>query len=337
MHVFVYEYCCAVRDGDGSLRAEGWAMLRAALTDLARCPGVRPVALVAPDLLPAVTALSDRVTAHPAEADEECRFRALAAESDYSLVIAPEFDDLLAEGCRWVEEAKGRLLGPSSDAARQTADKLALARRWHESGVPTPPARSLDPSAPAPFPFPLVCKPRHGAGSLATFLVTSEQELASCPARARAEGWSGELLAQPYAVGLPASVAFLAGPGRLLALPAAEQRLSPGGRLRYEGGAVPLAPELAGRARRLAWRAAGSVPGLRGYFGVDLVLGEAPDGSGDLAIEINPRLTTSYVGLRQLARFNLMEALLAVVAGRDPPAWDWGEGPVCFAPGGGRE
>ena len=117
MRVFVYEYCCAGRAG-GPLRAEGWAMLRAALADLARCPGVRPVTVVAPDLLPAVTALSERVTAHPAVGDEEPLFRALAAESDYALVIAPEFADLLAERCGWVEQENGRLLGPSSEAVR---------------------------------------------------------------------------------------------------------------------------------------------------------------------------------------------------------------------------
>jgi predicted ATP-grasp superfamily ATP-dependent carboligase len=334
MRVFVYEYCCA-RAGDGPLRAEGWAMLSAGLADLARCPGVRPVTLVAPDLAPAVTALSERLTAYPAAGGEEQLFRQLAGEADYSLVIAPEFDGLLSERCRWVEEANGRLLGPSAEGVRRTADKLGLARHWQECGVPTPPAIPLETSSPAPFPFPLVCKPRDGAGSLATFLVKGGQELAACPARARAEGWHGELILQPYAPGLPASVAFLAGPGRLLALPGARQRLSVGGRLRYRGGALPLAPELDRRARRLAERAAGSVPGLRGYFGLDLVLGEAADGSADVAIEINPRLTTSYVGLRELARFNLMGALLAVVAGGDPPAWDWAGGPVDFSAGEG--
>ena len=42
----------------------------------------------------------------------------------------------------------------------------------------------------------------------------------------------------------------------------------------------------------------------------------ADDGSGDYVIEINPRLTTSYVGLRALARTNLAAAMLAVVAGQ---------------------
>jgi predicted ATP-grasp superfamily ATP-dependent carboligase len=73
-----------------------------------------------------------------------------------------------------------------------------------------------------------------------------------------------------------------------------------------------------------------AVPGLLGYVGVDVVLGEAADGGGDAVIEINPRLTTSYVGLRRLARFNLAEAVLAVVAGKALPGLDWRKGPIRF-------
>ena len=77
-----------------------------------------------------------------------------------------------------------------------------------------------------------------------------------------------------------------------------------------------------------------AVEGLRGYVGVDVVLGTAADGSGDVVIEINPRLTTSYIGLRALARFNLAEALLAVVEGTEPPALEWGTAPVRFTSDG---
>src|SRR5262249_61768670 len=103
-----------------------------------------------------------------------------------------------------------------------------------------------------------------------------------------------------------------------------------GGGSRYGGGGRPRPPPRGGRARRLARRAAAGVPGLGGYVGVDLVLGSAEDGSEDAAIEINPRLTTSYAGLRALARFNLAEALLAVVQGQALPSWDWHPGPVHF-------
>src|SRR5262249_27211100 len=113
---------------------------------------------------------------------------------------------------------------------------------------------------------------------------------------------SADHIVQPFVPGVAASVAFLFGPGRCLALPPAAQRLSEDDCFRYLGGSVPLPPPLAERARRLAWTAVETLPDLRGYVGVDVVLGDATDGSADWIIEINPRLTTSYVGLRALAR-----------------------------------
>jgi tyramine---L-glutamate ligase len=76
------------------------------------------------------------------------------------------------------------------------------------------------------------------------------------------------------------------------------------------------------RAQSLALAACRSLPGAHGYLGVDLVLGEAASGEEDYVIEINPRLTTSYVGLRRLARENLAGAMLAACAGK-PPALSW--------------
>ena len=73
------------------------------------------------------------------------------------------------------------------------------------------------------------------------------------------------------------------------------------GTFQYLGGSCPLPSGLAARADRLARCAAAAMPEWRGYIGIDLVLGEANDGSEDYLIEVNPRLTTSYVGLRVLA------------------------------------
>jgi hypothetical protein len=315
MRAFVYEYFSAGRPGSAAILAEGRAMLSAVVEDLGRAPGVEAVTLppVAPDA-------------------EERAFRALARAATGSLVIAPECDGLLAERCRWVEEEGRRLLGPSSAAVRRTGDKLELARHLLARGVPTPPTAPW-PGEPPPSAFPLVCKPRDGAGSQATFLVRDERELSCCVGQARAEGWEGEMVVQPHVPGRAVSVAFLTGPGQRVALPAAEQILSEDGRFRYEGGRLPLPEGLNRRARRLAERAVTAVEGLCGYVGVDLVLGEEADG-GDRVIEINPRLTTSYVGLRALARFNLAEALLAAAAGAALPSLRWREGPIRFWPDG---
>src|SRR5262249_54473862 len=140
MRVFVYEYLCGGAMGDSalsSLRTEGWAMLSAVLEDFARCPGVQTITLVDPVLSSRLQPLN--IESHfLSPGAEERTFRALAAECDWTFLIAPEFGDILAERCRWVEEEGGRLLGPSSSAVRLTADKLTLARHWQTHGIPTP-------------------------------------------------------------------------------------------------------------------------------------------------------------------------------------------------------
>jgi predicted ATP-grasp superfamily ATP-dependent carboligase len=325
MHIFVYEYLSSGAAHDAaalpSLQTEGWAMLSAVLEDLARCPGMQLSTLLDFQRTPPTHWLG-RIIAQRIQPDnEEDAFRKLALAADWSLVIAPEFDGILAERSRWVEEAGGRLLGSSPRAIQQTADKVLLSRLWSERGVPTP---ALDQT------FPLVCKPPFGAGSQATFLVHNEEELRAALNQAGAEGWNGEMMLQKYTPGLAASVAFLAGGEQRRTLPAAEQRLSNDGRFRYRGGRLPLPDNLNYRARHLAERAVECVEGLHGWFGVDLVLADAVDGSGDRVIEINPRLTTSYLGLRRLARFNLAEALIAVATGSPPPSWEWKTFSVVF-------
>jgi hypothetical protein len=46
-----------------------------------------------------------------------------------------------------------------------------------------------------------------------------------------------------------------------------------------------------------------------------MVLGAAADGTRDVVLEVNPRLTTSYVGLRQGTASNLAAAMLAIQRG----------------------
>lgn len=317
MRLFLYEYACAqepdVRRGIGSVPVEGAAMFRALADDFRRAGA-------------AVESLAR---------DDEQAFRDLAARCDGTLIIAPEFDDILRTRCQWVEEAGGRLLGPGSGAVARTADKLALAGHLRRCGVPTPHVWPVsDRPDPPPTIFPAVLKPRHGAGSLATFLVRRPDEWPRLREQARREGGSWEWILQPYVEGRPASVAFLTGPRQTIPLLPAAQRISPDGRFRYLGGRLPLPAALCDRAVRLASRAVAAVPGLAGYVGVDLVLGTAEDGSRDYVLEINPRLTTSYVGLRAMTETNLAAAMVEVVAGRQIEPILWKRGAVVFEPNG---
>lgn len=294
MRVFIYEHVSAGGLGPdvaSSLRREGEAMRSAAVDDFSRVPGVELVT-------------------RPHDAD-------------FALIIAPEFDDCLGRLSHDALAAGSRLLGSSPEAIARTADKLQLARFWHERGVPHPSTQTID----APTDFPCVLKPRHGAGSQATFLIRNAHDRDRALTDARAE-WSGELITQEYVAGQAASVALLIGPRQKVPLLPASQRLSKDGRFRYEGGSMPLPMSLAERATKLALQAVAGIDGLAGFVGVDLVLG---DDGGDFALEINPRLTTSYLGLRQLCRQNLAELMLRSAMGETGDAPTWRDGEVTFA------
>lgn len=329
MRVFIYEYTWAACDrAAASLRAEGWAMLAAALEDFGQLPGLEVVTM-GREPLPFQANQLDQII--PTDREEET-FRVLARSADFSLVIAPEFDDLLWRRCSWVEESGGRLLGPSSTAVRLTGDKLALAQHLRRRRVLTPECQPDCADASPTWSYPLVWKPRFGAGSRATFLIRNADEWPRCREAARAEGWQGESLIQPWVPGQPASVAMLIGPRQCVPLVPVTQELSEDGRFHYLGGRIPLAEPLAARAIHLALQAAATVPELAGYVGVDVILGDDPDGSQDHVIEINPRLTTSYVGLRAFCRFNLAEAMLQAVHCKEIPPLQWHSGTLQFSP-----
>lgn len=321
--VFVYEFTCAApaestdSAGAASLRAEGEAMLAAVLEDFQRVPGI------------------DAFTIREADA-EEAAFRQAARGADWAFIIAPEFHDLLFTRCRWALNEGSKLLGPSPDAVQLCADKLALFRNWNQLGVRTPETRPAHARLTEIWAGPIVRKPRFGAGSQDTFLIDDQGRLDSPHPPPTRGGLGGEpslvseigsLIEQPFVPGLAASIAFLIGSKRTIALPPAEQRLSNDGRFQYLGGRIPLPPELAQRAERIARQAIDCVPGLFGYVGVDLVLG---DDGRDWAIEINPRLTTSFVGLRQLCESNLAEAMLRLAEGKEPPELTWKSGAIEF-------
>src|SRR5262249_12787122 len=124
--IFVYEYTCgqplAERSAD-TLRAEGRAMLTAILSDFAALDGVNVQTMFASDQPPLPFS-----SHHTNPANEESIFRELATWADRTLVIAPEFDDLLYDRCRWVEECGGRLLGPDARGVRLASNKLELSR-----------------------------------------------------------------------------------------------------------------------------------------------------------------------------------------------------------------
>jgi predicted ATP-grasp superfamily ATP-dependent carboligase len=307
-----------------SLAREGRAMLAALVADFAASGAevetlwdVRAAPLEQPG-----------VTVHPiASAEEERRSLArLAARADWTVLIAPEFDGHLLARARVVEQAGGRLLGPSSQLVALAGDKQATAEHLARHGVRVPRGIALaaGEALPGDFDYPAVLKPRDGAGSLGVERIERRSEARTVETPSRLEA---------YCPGMAASVACLCGPGQVVPLAPCRQKLVGGGNFAYQGGSLPLDRALAQRAQGLASRAVGSLPRPLGYLGVDLVLGDEAAGGGDVVVEINPRLTTSYAGLRALARNNLAEAMVRVACGAAIELC-WNPGEVHFTSAG---
>lgn len=239
--------------------------------------------------------------------DEARRFRELAATSDLCLILAPETELHLLDRSAYVEEVGGRLMSCRPEAIRLAGSKYAFGRVLESNGVATPPTywrgqedRLVDdlrlhfhpadepPTAPNTHPLPAVLKSNHGAGSLHTYLI---DRLDAIPPEA-----DGDIL-QPFIRGEPRSASFLVGAdGHAHLVGVGRQRMRASeGVFHYEGGVLPIGPPEVDPDVR---RAVELVADARGWVGVDFV--HDPATGRPSVLEINPRVTTSYVGLRQL-------------------------------------
>ena len=266
----------------------------------------------------------------------EARLRRALAGADGALIIAPESGGILHRLVRVVERAGVPHLGPGSRSVRLAGDKGACARCLSRAGVPVPVGSTLRARGAAGVSatriaarlrrrrYPFVLKPADGCGSQGLTVVRRETEVPRAIRRARRATATGLLRAEDLARGRPASVSFLVRDGArdardVLLLSLNRQRLAGRAALRYLGGRTPWNPRgaaaaiAAARAAVLAvQRASGD---LRGYVGVDVVVGRR----GPRVIEVNPRLTTSWLGVRRVVRGRPGLLLMMAAAGRPVP------------------
>jgi len=234
-------------------------------------------------------------------------------------LIAPETDRILERLADRVARRRKILLGSEADAIARASDKATLGRRLGGLGIRHPRTLRLTrrqglTRAAAKIGYPIVVKPARGAGSDGVSLVRDAREWRRAVSVARRVGNRGAVILQEYVRGIAASVSVLADGHRATALSVNEQTLAGSPPFAYQGGRTPLDHELAPRAIAAALEACRGIPGLRGFVGVDVVLSE-PD---VVVIEINPRLTTAYLGVRAAMNENVAALTMDACAGRLP-------------------
>lgn len=297
MRVFVYEDICGGGmvgcELDDLLVDQGYAMLCAVVADFV-AGGAQVVTTVDDRLRVEMDGVEVRRIEDAASLD--LVFNELRDEM--CLVIAPEFDRRLETLSRAVESTGG-LLGCQPDAVALCSDKLALGAHLQDAGVSAPFARHYEHGGHVSDD--VVVKPRFGAGCEKTYRVC-----------AGSDEWpmvvGGHWIVQSYCEGVAVSASFIVHESHVISLLAGKQLIDGDYELEYNGGRLPLDDGLHRRAMELGHQAVRCVDGLRGFVGVDMVLGEEEE--DDVVIEINPRVTMSYIGLQALCETNLGMAMM---------------------------
>jgi predicted ATP-grasp superfamily ATP-dependent carboligase len=142
--------------------------------------------------------------------------------------------------------------------------------------------------------------------------------VAGAVGKIKRESSSKRFVAQEFIKGAAASVSLISTGSDALSISLNRQDVTigaPDAISSYSGGLVPFDHPLRHRAFAVAEKIVKSFRDLRGYVGVDLVLTEEEA----VVIEVNPRLTTSYIGLRRVVNFNVAEAIVNAVSKRTLP------------------
>jgi predicted ATP-grasp superfamily ATP-dependent carboligase len=265
--------------------------------------------------------------------------KSIAQINDAIYVIAPETGQTLQSFVELVEKTGKTSLNSTSEAISQVADKAVLYENLRKNGFSIPKtlplnlADSLTQNKQAvkrELAYPVVVKPVDGVGCSGLSVVKEETQLEKAISKVKAESKTANFVTQEFINGESASVSLLYTSKKAMALSLNKQNVTladPESKSSYDGGIVPLHYWLKQDVFRIAEKVAESFPGLRGYVGVDFVLTQHKA----FVVDVNPRLTTSYVGLRRIAGFNVVEALVdAVVKGKLPSKHET-RGYACFS------
>ncbi|MDD3022254.1 MAG: ATP-grasp domain-containing protein [Alphaproteobacteria bacterium] len=284
MKILVAEY--AVATGlSGSYQIEGRAMLTVLAASFHRIGHQ----VVYPTVGPGIEAGQSTLIRN--EDDFETFLR--CTDADAGLVIAP--DDMLPHFLELLEKNTTNL-GCSPKTSLLCADKLACTLQLEEAGVPVVEVLECTSMTKGPY----VLKPRFGCDSDDTKIVHSIPKD------------DGRIITKYYQ-GQPLSVSLVCSDDRILPLTINRQLIKiENDGFRYEGSHVPYHTKRKEDILEVAKRVAEELD-LRGYVGIDLILADQTR-----VLDVNPRPTTSLVGISKVMREEIADLLLQAKFGSLP-------------------
>ena len=224
---------------------------------------------------------------------------------DCCLLLAPESDNSLLRLTAHAESCAIPLLSSASTAVQATTSKRATTHTLQRHNIPAPPIIALD-SIDDHDTNPYILKPDDGAGCVDTFCLKGKSALK------HGQEQHPNAIITPCLDGDSLSLTLLCdGNGKAQVLSCNQhQCVCNDGtlRLRTIDVGIPRTHAQQTRYQEIATAIAGVFPNLYGFVGIDFI-----DNDNTLSIiDINPRVTTSYVGLRQALGDNPAAFLLSL-------------------------
>lgn len=282
MKVLIFEYVTANNgEASESLKREGKMMIDALLSNFSKLPDVETILF-------------------QVEKNIELAFQKQIKNVDAVWVIAPESEGILEQFCRYVEDENKRLLTSPSKAVALTANKLTTFQILIAAKILTVPTEMFNSTFHYDKKKEWIIKPIDGAGAENTFLLTSKNDWNALPK------FETNVIIQPHFRGDKTSLSclFNNGEARLLCVNLQIFEIE---NQQYFLKNIEVNHKVDnGQYQKLASDIAIAFPDLFGYVGVDLIENK----NGCFVLEINPRLTTSFVEIEKALNLNIAEWVL---------------------------
>jgi tyramine---L-glutamate ligase len=328
MKILIFEYITGGgfnrQELPDSLANEGRLMLQALLDNFRSCAehgkGIAVVVMLDHRVNDSInTDGFDTVIINPEQNSHE-EFARLALHCDAAWPIAPEFDGILQTLCQLVELSGKRLLTSPAGAIAITGNKFNTYQHLIQHDIATVPTRmfitdtlqsaqtlvELNAANPTCKAEEWLVKPVDGAGSADSYILTDQLDFEQIRSQ------QGHYVIQPHIQGKKTSLSclFKRGSGWLVCVNLQQFEII-NQQYHLSKIVVNLDSDLSGY-QGLVDTIAKALPELWGYVGIDLI--ETPDDI--LVLEINPRLTTSFVGINAALGINIAENVLQLLAGK---------------------
>ena len=235
--------------------------------------------------------------------------------ADAVWLIAPETGGILSRLSQMAEKPKlnslqgALILGCGLASIEVTSKKMATYLALEAAGIPSIPTYTLE-NWPRNHQV-WLAKPNDGAGCTDTVCFNNADDL---------EGWiianhkQMSHVIQPFQQGDAGSISCVMLNGTAQLLSCNSQHIEVKNQvLSYRGGVVNGMRDYWPQFEFVTNKIAQAMPSLSGYVGIDVIV----DGGKVIVVEINPRLTTAYIGIRESIGANPAELIINTLTERD--------------------